>query len=83
MLAVDMNGVEPDAILPLLISLVRCFKDSLTKIGVALAQRSASQSSWYLDTKPDNEVKEETLAIAGVVDSLMFTLVIGVIVVNL
>ena len=34
--------------------------DSLTNVGVADAQRSASQSSRYLDTKPGDEVKEVT-----------------------
>ena len=82
MLGDDMNGVEPEVILLLLVSLVIWSKDSLTKIGVAVAQRSASQSSRYLDTKPGEEVKEHNLDIAGVVDSSELGLVIGVIAVN-
>ena len=69
MLGEDMNGVVPEVIMLLLVSLVSCSRDSLAKAGVAEAQRSASKLSRHLDTKPGDDVKEVDLGMTDVVDS--------------
>ena len=79
MLGEDMNGVVPEAIMLLLVS---CSCDSLTKADVAEAQRSSSQLSRYLDTKPGDDVKEVDFGMTGLVYSSDRWLEMGVIAVS-
>ena len=82
MLWEDMNGVVPEAIMLLLVSLVSCSRDSLTKAGVVEAQRSASKLSRNFDTKPGDDGKEVDLGMTDVVDSSDKWLEMGVIAVS-
>ena len=82
MLGDDMNDDDPEAMRFPLLTLVFSFIDSYTDEGVATAQRSASQSSRYLDTKPGDEVKALDVCKTGVADSSDRGLEIGLIAVS-
>ena len=77
-----MNDDDSEAMRFRLLTLVFSFIDSYTDAGVAKAQRSASQSSRYLDTKPGDEVNALDLCKTGVIDSSDRGLEIGLIAVS-
>ena len=77
-----MNDDDSEVVHFPLFSLVCLLRDSYTEAGVAKAQRSASQLSRYLATKPGDEVKELGFCKTGVVDSSDRGLEIGLIAVS-